>query len=233
MMTEGRKSYRHYIFSADATLNDHQCDHLIASFQKPSHFSDAPLGGRRLMPAIMLAPFGAVVVKCYRRGGLMARFNRRHYLTGGTTRSEREFQWLKRVRTIGIKAPEPVVAVRRGRLAYRCWLVTRKVNDATSLAQLSFERPNEVKRALAECARQIDILVENRILHPDLHPGNVLVDTDGRPWLIDFDKTAYYRGRRQRLAARYRQRWQRAVRKHRLPAGLDALMALGPKGRLN
>lgn len=227
MINQMRKPYRHYFFSPDTALNEHQRDQLIASFRKPSHFSDAPLGGRRLMPTIMLAPFGAVVVKCYRRGGLVGRFNRRYYLTGATTRGEREFQWLKHMRTIGIRAPEPVVAIHRGRLAYRCWLVTRKVSDAISLAQLSFERPHMVERALAECARQINILVENRILHPDLHPGNVLVDTDGQSWLIDFDKTVYYRGRRQRLIAHYRQRWQRAVRKHRLPAGLDALMAHG------
>ena len=62
------------------------------------------------------------------------------------------------------------------------------------------------------------------ILHPDLHPGNVLVDPDGQTWFIDFDKAVTYSGRRLRLVARYRQRWQRAVRKHSLSPDLAAMM---------
>ena len=134
------------------------------------------------------------------------------------------------MRALGVKSPEPIAAAHHGRLVYRCWLVTRKVAEAVSLNQLSIEHPDAAAKALADCTRQVDILVENRIHHPDLHPGNVLVDALGQSWLIDFDKTGYYRGRRQHLAAHYRQRWQRAVRKHRLPAGLAALKTPGRKG---
>ena len=192
-----------------------------------------PLGGRLRMPDTILEPFGSVVIKSYRRGGLMGRFNHRFYLGGGPTRSEREFLWLKRTRKLGINTPEPIVAAHRGRLAYRCWLVTRKIADTVSLAQLSMTHPDRVAAALTDCGRQIDILVKNRILHPDLHPGNVLVDTSGRTWLIDFDKTGFFRAPRQRLAAHYGRRWQRAVRKHRLPNELDPLVLTGRRALLD
>jgi hypothetical protein len=231
MMNKGRTFYRRYVFSADVELRSHQLDQLTANFLKPLPAASLPLGGRLRMPCIFLEPFGAVVVKCYRRGGLMGRFNRWYYLARGPTRGEREFQWLKRMRDLGVNAPEPIVAAHRGRLVNRCWLVTRKIINAASLAELSLKQPGVIAGALVDCARQIDILVENRILHPDLHPGNVLVDANGQVWLIDFDQTGFFRGRRQRLAARYRRRWQRAVRKHRLPPELDVLMTSGRKTR--
>lgn len=227
MMNPKRKFYRHYVFSTDAKLKNHQLDQLIANFQIPRQATRMPLSGRLRMPSTILEPFGTVVVKCYRRGGLMGRFNPWHYLVWGPTRSEREYYWLQRMRHLGIHAPTPVVAAHRGRMVCRCWLVTRKIAAAVSLAQLSIERPDMLERALSDCGRQIDILVENRILHPDLHPGNVLVGTNGKAWLIDFDKTSVYRGGRQRLVTSYRQRWQRAVCKHGLPVELEGLMITG------
>jgi predicted unusual protein kinase regulating ubiquinone biosynthesis (AarF/ABC1/UbiB family) len=60
-------------------------------------------------------------------------------------------------------------------------------------------------------------LAENRILHVDLHPGNILVDTRPQVYIIDFDKavtTAYHSSK---LRQRYIRRWRRAVIKHELP----------------
>lgn len=226
MTYDMRKFYRCYGFSGDTPLTKRQLDQLITCFRQPSNSSDTTLGGRRQMPILTLEPFGSVVVKCYRRSGLMGRFNHRHYLNlkGRATRSGQEYAWLNRVRAMGIKAPEPLVAASQGRLVYRCWLVTREVTGAISLAQLSIDRPAAIGAVCSTCARQIDILLENRILHPDLHPGNVLVDHDGQPWIIDFDKARHYRGGRQRLIERYRRRWGRAVRKHGLSPELDAVM---------
>jgi RIO-like serine/threonine protein kinase len=184
------------------------------------------------MPTLTLDPLGPVVVKRYRRGGWLGRFNRRHYLNlhRGATRSEKEYTWLNRARALGINAPKPLVAAHQGTWVYRCWLVTQAVVGATSLAQLSVERPAGIDKVCAACACQIDILVENRMLHPDLHPGNVLVDPDGQSWLIDFDKTRHYRGRRQRLNERYRQRWTRAVLKYGLPPALGAVFQQSRNG---
>ncbi len=227
MMHTIRKPHHGHVFRTAEPLSEGQRDQLLACFRAEAESSGMRLGGRRRMPGMRLDDIGRVVVKSYYRGGLIARFNRRHYFRGRTPRSEREFDWLNRVRQLGIRAPEPIVAAYRGVLFCRCWLVSREVPAATSLAQLSVERPESLDAALARCRHQIGRLIANRILHPDLHPGNVLVDGDGETWIIDFDRARHYGGPQPRLAARYRRRWRRAVRKHGLPPALAAMTPAG------
>ncbi len=217
-----------YVFQRSRDLARHQRDQLITCFYREPTPPGSGLEGRSRMPTCELADVGPVVVKIYIRGGLMGRCNRHRYLRWGPTRSEQEFGWLQQVRQLGIHAPEPVAAVHRGGLFYRCWLVTRRVSGALPLTQFSRRHPEGLASAMAACGRQIARLVQNRILHPDLHPGNVLVDPRGKTWIIDFDKAAVYRGRRPNLADRYRRRWRRAVRKHDLPPELAAL-AISPR----
>ncbi len=222
-----RKPYGGHVFRTSEPLSTHQLDQLVASFRAELPPSGRTLGGRRRMPGIRLDRVGRVVVKSYYRGGLVARFNRRHYIGGGRARSEKEFEWLFRVRKLGIHAPEPIAAARRGWLFYRCWLVSREVAGATSLAQLSIDRPESLDAPLNRCRRQVERLIAHRILHPDLHPGNVLVDPGGDAWIIDFDRARFYRRGRSRLAARYRQRWCQAVHKYGLPPELAAMISAG------
>jgi undecaprenyl-diphosphatase len=40
---------------------------------------------------------------------------------------------------------------------------------------------------LTELWRQVGLLHRAGIAHGELVPANVLVDADGRPWLVDFD----------------------------------------------
>ena len=74
---------------------------------------------------------------------------------------------------------------------------------------------------------QIAALVQNSILHVDLHPGNVVVDAAGKVYLLDFDKGSVYHGNRQKLKNRYLNRWQRAVSKHGLPNMLSDILRTG------
>ncbi len=225
MMNTIRRPYGGHVIRTPEPLTARQLDQLVACFDTEAAPSRTTLGGRRRVPALRLDLFGRVVVKSYYRGGLIARFNRRHYIRGRATRSEKEFEWLRRVRELGVRAPKPIAAAHQGRLFCRCWLVCREVTGATSLAQLSIERPECLDALLAGCRRQVERLIANSIFHPDLHPGNVLVDPEGEAWIIDFDRARYYRRGRSRLAARYRRRWQTAVRKHDLPLELAALFS--------
>lgn len=225
--------HRRYVFRRSRNLARHQRDQLIACFQRGPKPTGGGLEGRCRMPTCELADVGPVVVKIYTRGGLMGRCNRHRYLRWGPTRSEQEFEWLQQVRVLGIRTPEPVAAVHRGGLLYRCWLVTHKISGALPLTQFSRRQPEDLASVMADCGRQMAHLVQNRILHPDLHPGNVLVDPHGKTWIIDFDKAAVYRGRRQNLADRYHRRWRRAVRKHNLPHELAALTTSSQECRRN
>jgi 3-deoxy-D-manno-octulosonic acid kinase len=82
---------------------------------------------------------------------------------------------------------------------------------------------------MASVIEQIVSLIQNDILHVDLHPGNVVVDATGKVYLLDFDKGTVYDGSRQKLINRYLSRWQRAVNKHGLPKMLTEMMQNGLK----
>ena len=83
--------------------------------------------------------------------------------------------------------------------------------------------------AMESVIDQISALIQNAILHVDLHPGNVLVDAVGKIYLLDFDKGSIYHGTRQTLRNRYFTRWRRAVNKHGLPKVLTEMMQKGLK----
>lgn len=180
------------------------------------------LGGRAPMTRLELASVGPALVKPYRRGGALGRIVRHTYLKGGLRRSQAEYEWLLRAEGLGVSVPRPVAYGFRGDWLYCCWLVTQAVSGARSLAQVSLQTAAAIPPLLEEVARQVNILVGEGIWHPDLHPGNVLVDDRGRVVLIDFDKVARVGGSRRRLWRRYRRRWRRAVVKHKLPAALAA-----------
>jgi len=71
---------------------------------------------------------------------------------------------------------------------YHAWLVTREIEHAQTLAELSVKDLKRTEKALEKLEGQIELLINNSILHIDLHPGNVLMDGSGKIYIIDFDK---------------------------------------------
>jgi 3-deoxy-D-manno-octulosonic acid kinase len=164
-----------------------------------------------------LPSVGTVAIKEYLRRGLVRRAILRTHLRRGPTRPRREFAILRLARAAGIRAPEPVAYIERGRLFYRGWIVTRWIKGGRTLAELRRADALTLARIMNEVGRQIVLLIKNRIHHVDLHPGNVLVNADDTPYLVDFDKAALHTGSLERLRACYIARWRRAVLKHGLP----------------
>jgi tRNA A-37 threonylcarbamoyl transferase component Bud32 len=182
------------------------------------------LGGRTSVSPLQLDGIGAVVVKHYRRGGLIRHLVKSRYLRFGKTRSQREFEQLSIARSLGINVPQPVAYAHRGGLFYSAWLAARAIEEPITLARLSLQDADAARRAAASAVEQIALLIQHNILHVDLHPGNVVVDNCRRVYLVDFDKTGRYRGGREKLKRRYIRRWQRAVVKHRLPQFLAEML---------
>jgi len=142
-----------------------------------------------------------LVLRHYRRGGLLAPLLGDRYLWCGLgrTRAWREWRLLADMQREGLPVPSPVAArvVRHG-LIYTADLITRRLPGADSLAQhLSREALSAQRwRSIGVCLRRFHI---NGVCHADLNAHNILLDADG-VYLIDFDK-----GRRRRPG-----RWQRA-----------------------
>jgi 3-deoxy-D-manno-octulosonic acid kinase len=216
-----------YHFGFFLNLTDSQLRTLTGLFHHPDPIGVSVLGGRTSATPAQLDGIGTVVIKHYRRGGLMRYFIKRRYLKFGKTRAQREFELLDIVGTLGINVPQPIAYAHRGRLFYRAWLVTREIHQPLSLARLSLQDEKKTSTAMKSVIGQISLLIQNDILHVDLHPGNVVVDAAGKVYLLDFDKGSVYHGNRQKLKNRYLTRWRRAVTKHRLPEMLAEMMQAG------
>jgi 3-deoxy-D-manno-octulosonic acid kinase len=209
-----------YRLGSRRQLTDSQLDRMIELFRTPPLGENRPLGGRLSICRVHLEDVGPVVVKHYRRGGLIGNLITQYYLKVAKTRGQVEFEQMEHVRTMGVRAPEPVAFAHRGLLIYRAWLVTREVPHAQTMVAFSRKATDRIAGVMAKLEQQIGILVDNRVAHADFHPGNILVDSGERVYIIDFDKCVSWRGPREKLARRYRARWCRAVEKHGLPASL-------------
>lgn len=221
------EDYQTYRIGSESGLTLIQKKQLADCFDKPPQQPREVLGGRVAVVVQELAGVGPVVVKRYARGGLIRYVNRYTYLNLSVFRCQAEFEILLFLRRSGVSVPEPVAFASRGSLFYHAWLVTRAIDNTMTLAELAKASPDRAKAAMEKVGQQVALLVDHRVHHIDLHPGNVLVDRDNRVHLIDFDKARITQENKDSLRQRYIMRWQRAMDKHGLPAFLGNLAIVG------
>lgn len=168
--------------------------------------------GRGLAHSLQLGG-QSLVLRHYRRGGLMAQIS--HDLFWRTpahhSRAMREFNLLRLMRTWQLPVPQAVAARqhRRG-LFYQADILIGLIPGAQNLAQWLAQRPLLVTewQAIGQAIRSMH---ERQIFHADLNIHNLLLDTQGGAWIVDFDKCALRVGvdwKAQNLA-----RLQRSLRK--------------------
>jgi len=220
-----RQHYHGYHIGAGQNLRHRQLQQLQMLFESPPLPSEEALAGRQSVTIAQLEDLGSVAIKHYARGGLVRHFNHNTYANWPRSRGEKEFQWLTIVRQIGIAAPRPIAFASTGRFMGQCWLVTAAIPRHCSLIRLSQQHGDQRQAIYGKLTSQIQTLIRHGIWHRDLHPGNVLVDDNGMPHLIDFDKARHLKNRRL-LTAKYIKRWARAIAKHHLPTELGQVMAL-------
>ncbi len=201
--------------------------HKILSSKDSSHDGVPVLEGRGNIILGNLPEHGPVIVKCYHRGGLLQWFLSNRYVKWGMTRGQAEFEMLVHIRSIGVSAPRPVAFAYAGFPFYRAWLVMSEILGKRSLAQLSRENEDFCHEIVPSFIRQLAVLIRNRILHVDLHPGNVVLDRENRLFILDFDKARKVRWSLNSIRDYYLRRWRRAVIKHGLPDFLSEAVCLG------
>jgi len=222
------QTYHSYQFGSASYIAAHQLRQLVGFFKLPSKRVNSALGGRTSITVVPLEGIGSVVIKHYRRGGIIRHLIKQRYLRCGKTRCQMEYELLQKVRSLGINAPDPVAFAHRGRLFYQCWLVTREIKDHQTLVQISLSNQEQARMVMQEVVKQVTILIKNKILHVDLHPGNVIVDNQNRVYLLDFDKAGIFPRGKNALRARYLRRWNRAIQKHGLPKMLSEVNGFNP-----
>ena len=131
-----------------------------------------------------------LVLRHYRRGGLIARLLQDCYIWTGLahTRAWREFKLLAHMLKTGLPVPQPVaVRVMRAGLCYRADLITRRIMFTTSLATVLTTRGLDVTRW-----RTLGITLRKfhgaGIYHADLNAHNILLGKENTVYLADFDK---------------------------------------------
>jgi len=196
---------------------------LLPCLKKSPEKSADVLGGRRKVFSMNIQGLGEVVIKSYARGGIPGVFVKETYLRGGKIRSLSEFQWLARAKGIGLPVPNPLACVWKGNLFYKCWLIMESIGPHKTLAQISLSDEKLVKQLLPVIREKIFLLVRHNILHVDLHPGNILLNDQNFPFIVDFDKARYYSGSKEKLIEKYTGRWERSVKKHHLPHVLNGV----------
>ncbi|MBE3133134.1 MAG: hypothetical protein IMZ55_06655 [Acidobacteria bacterium] len=215
-------------------LSEDERRQLIASLATPARARAVPpsggvLSGRAAIWRHEIPSIGSVVIKEYRRGGMLRFIRRRYYVRFRTARPEREFNNLMTARAAGLNVPDPVACFSRGALFYRGWLATRFI-PGRSLVDVVSTDTGALPALMDDLMRQVRLLIKNRVAHVDLHPGNVLVDATGTLYLLDFDRAIVSTKSLQELRDQYDVRWKRAVEKHGLPGMLADRFSAGLYG---
>lgn len=137
----------------------------------------------------VLRPERDWVLRHYRRGGLMARFNERAYFYSGegNVRSFSEFQILQDMAGMGLPVPRPIAAgYRRQGLFYSASIIVERLTDVVPLGELlrGGEDSSDIWARVGRVLRQFH---DAGVFHADLNCFNILVGKD-KVYLIDFDR---------------------------------------------
>lgn len=134
------------------------------------------------------ADAGRWALRHYRRGGLVGRLvaDRYPWLGEERTRSFREWRMLARLHDAGLPVPRPVVAGwhRRG----PCYTADLATVCIPGTAPLSARLAAGVTVDWRGIGRMLWGFHAAGACHADLNAHNILLDEEGAPWLLDFDR---------------------------------------------
>lgn len=161
-----------------------------------------------------------VVLRHYRRGGLVARFNPDRYqrTAARNSRAMREFSLLRFMLAQGLPVPAPVAArqIIQGR-HYTADIIVAMIPQTRNVVQrlVTSALTAQEWKAIGQAIRQLH---DAQIYHSDLNAHNLLLDAVGKAWIVDFDKCEQRCGKAWKALNLHR--LQRSLRKElgRLPS---------------
>jgi 3-deoxy-D-manno-octulosonic acid kinase len=128
------------------------------------------------------------VLRHYRRGGWIGRWidDRYAWLGEDRTRSFREWRMLARLHGTGLPVPRPVAAGwHREGWCYRADLVTVRIPEANPLSERIGAGDAIDWHGIGDMLARFHAA---GACHADLNAHNILLDGDGKAWLLDFDR---------------------------------------------
>lgn len=135
-------------------------------------------------------PSMQAALRHYHRGGLFGKLVTDSYIYTGneSTRSYQEFELLSRLKEACVNVPRPIAArVVKNGLIYTADLLSEKIPNARDLVAILQENalPKEMYQKIGLEIRKMHAAQVN---HTDLNIHNILIDEQGKVWIIDFDK---------------------------------------------
>ena len=133
---------------------------------------------------------GVGVLRHYWRGGLIGKLLSDQYLYTGLTktRTYQEYVLLAELEKKGLNVPKPLAAkISKNGLIYRGDLITQAISNAESLLEILKTRPltlaeiTHIGQTIADFHRQ-------GVFHADLNINNIMLDNNGKVYIIDFDR---------------------------------------------
>jgi 3-deoxy-D-manno-octulosonic acid kinase len=131
-----------------------------------------------------------LVLRHYRRGGLVQKLVADRYWWRGVTRTRSFAEWriLFELWQAGFPVPAPLAAgYRRAGRWYTADILIELIKDARTLAEhlQAVELPLSQWVAIGRTVRELH---NHGVWHADLNAHNVMLDLNGKVWLIDFDR---------------------------------------------
>ncbi|EIA1494908.1 3-deoxy-D-manno-octulosonic acid kinase [Vibrio parahaemolyticus] len=138
----------------------------------------------------------------YLRGGLFGRLIRDHYLFLGweRTRGVQELLVLNHLHRHGVNVPRPIAARAVKRLfCYQADILVERVSEANDLVTV-LKKNVLNEQQCRDIGVQIALMHRAQVNHTDLNIHNILLDSEQRIWLIDFDKCRVEQGERWKFS---------------------------------
>ncbi|WP_417596134.1 3-deoxy-D-manno-octulosonic acid kinase [Oceanospirillum sp.] len=167
---------------------------IDATFFQPEYWQKQqrltePSGGRGQAFFIQHPDGKDYLLRHYRRGGLMAKISQDKYWFSGLEESRpwREFHITYQLHQAGLPVPKPIAArvIQHG-LLYQGDLLTLRIPDAHPFA--GYLSDNHQVLLWQEVGKTIACFHRWGLNHVDLNANNILVNPEGKVWLIDFDR---------------------------------------------
>lgn len=153
--------------------------------------------GRKPLGVILTRDGRRILVREYRKGGLLRWLRGSTWFLGRRLRPLAEFALLRQLMGAAVPVVEAVgCAVTRRILWWRGRILTVEVSGGVDLeAWLVGPAPGEPARAtLLEAGHAVRLMHDAGVFHADLHPKNLLRVADGQVVLLDFDRAVAHEG---------------------------------------
>lgn len=136
------------------------------------------------------------VLRHYYRGGLFGKFVKDRYFfqSNEKTRAMQELRLLEQLYQWHLPVPRPIaIKIKRQCCFYQTDILLEKIADTRDLSQYL-----QTQRLTPAQYQQIGLLIrqlhDHQVHHSDLNIHNILIDSQGKFWLIDFDKCQIQQG---------------------------------------